>query len=165
LAELATLKAKTPKSFEEDLDAFMKKLDEVERQERIDEESTMKKLTKAAPASGKSRCVKTTKKGVNEKLPSDDGKQVRFQISTEVRKKYEKATATSKGIMKEKVVDEFDALVASKPAAPREKPGRRAASKVRLGCTKQLFNSHFSMLFLLQKIDYSLLNEDDECRT
>lgn len=28
--------------------------------------------------------------------------------------------------------DEFDALVASKPAAPREKPGRRAASKVKL---------------------------------
>lgn len=26
--------------------------------------------------------------------------------------------------------DEFDALVASKPAAPREKPGRRAATKV-----------------------------------
>lgn len=26
--------------------------------------------------------------------------------------------------------DEFDALVSSKPAAPREKPGRRAATKV-----------------------------------
>lgn len=27
--------------------------------------------------------------------------------------------------------DEFDALVSSKPQAPREKPGRRAASKVK----------------------------------
>lgn len=121
LAELATLKAKTPKNlWVEDLDAFMKKLDEVENKERLDEQQTVKKLSKAVAASGKSRNVKSTKKGgADETKPSDDGETIKFKMSAEMLKKYEKATATSKGIKKEKVVkmegveelDEFDALV------------------------------------------------------
>lgn len=127
LAELSTLKAKTPKSlWVEDLDAFMKKLDEVEHKERLDEEQTIKKITKSA-AAPKGRNVKSTKKsGFDETKPSDDGETIHFKMSAEMLKKYEKATATSKGIKKEKVIktegvveelDEFDALVGESGAA------------------------------------------------
>lgn len=141
LAELATLTAKTPKSlWVEDLDAFMKKLDEVEHKERIDEEQTIKKLSKvAAPAgkAGKSRNAKSPKKGgkSDETKPSDDGEMIKFKMSAEMLKKYEKATATSKGIKKEKVVktenveeaDEFDALVEG--GAKIEKPEKVVVKK------------------------------------
>lgn len=123
LAELATLKAKTPKGiWIEDLDAFMKKLDEVENKERLEEQQTIKKFSKSTVAAGKGRNQKPTSKkgGADETKPSDDGESIYFKLSAELLKKYEKATAASKGIKKEKVVkteaggeepDEFDALV------------------------------------------------------
>jgi len=131
LSELATLKAKTPKGiWIEDIDAFMKKLDEVELKERQEEEQTQKKMSKAAPATGKARGVKTGKKGNDETKPSNYGDLVKFKLSSEMLKKFEKATAISKGIKKEKVVkteaaetavgeepDEFDALVEGGSAA------------------------------------------------
>lgn len=139
LAELATLKAKSPKSlWVEDLDAFMKKLDEVEHKERMDEQQTAKKMSKAVATSGKARGGVKVKHGKDETKPSDDGESVEFKMTSDMLKKLEKATATSRGIKKEKVVkadgvvdlDEFDALVdggakiekAKKPRVKKE-PG------------------------------------------
>lgn len=134
LAELATLKAKTPKGiWVEDLDAFMKKLDEVEEKERMDEQQTTKKLSKAAVAvKGRGQKSTSKKSASDETKPSDDGESVYFKITAEMMKKYEKATATSKGtiIKKEKVVkteaggeepDEFDALVEGGVVVKEEK--------------------------------------------
>lgn len=141
LSELSTLKAKTPKGlWVEDLDAFIKKLDEVENKERMDEQQTAKKLSKTAAASGKSRNVKSNKKGggADETKPSDDGEQIDFKMSAEMLKKYEKATATSKGIKKEKAVkteggaeelDEFDALVEGGGGVKEEKVKKPRAKK------------------------------------
>lgn len=123
LVELATLKAKTPKGiWIEDLDAFMKKLDEVENKERLEENQTIKKLSKSVATASKGRNQKATSKkgGSDETKPSDDGESIKFKLTADMLKKYEKATANSKGIKKEKVVkteagseepDEFDALV------------------------------------------------------
>jgi DNA topoisomerase II len=146
LAELATLKAKTPKSlWVEDLDAFMKKLDEVEQKEIMEEQQTMKKLSKGAAAatSGKGRNVKTSKKnGVEETKPSVDGESVMFKMSEDMLKKYEKATAASKGIKKEKKVkvegeemDEFDALV-NEGGVKKEKPEKKPRAKKEPGEAK-----------------------------
>ena len=132
LSELSTLKAKTPKSiWVEDLDAFMKKLDEVENKERMEEQQIVKKLSKTAAASGKSRAIKSFKKGaIDETKPSEDGEPIYFKMSAEMLKKYEKATANSKGIKKEKVIkgepgeeiiDEFDALVGDTSGTKVEK--------------------------------------------
>jgi DNA topoisomerase II len=131
LSELATLKGKTPKGlWVEDLDAFMKKLDEVEQKEIAEEQQTVKKLSKgAASATGKGRNIKAKKAGVEETKPSDDGEAVRFKLTDDLLKKYEKATAASKGIKKEKKVkgepadelDEFDAMVTGEGSAKAEK--------------------------------------------
>lgn len=143
LSELATLKGKTPKSlWIEDLDAFSKKLDEVEHKERMDEEQTIKKFSKSASAP-KGRAIKGAKKTpVGETKPSEDGDVVSFEMTKELLKKYEKATATSKGIKKEKVIkseageeiDEFDALVAGDKKEPtgakvKKEPGEANAKK------------------------------------
>ena len=139
LAELAILKAKTPKGlWVEDLDAFMKKLDEVENKEILEEQQTMKKLTKgAAVATAKGRNVKTTKKSVVEDTkPSSYGQLIKFKLTDDMLKKYEKASATSKGVKKEKKVkkeeceelDEFDALV-NDAAVKTEQPVKKPAVK------------------------------------
>lgn len=146
LSELATLKAKTPKGlWVEDLDAFMKKLDEVENKERLEEQQIVKKLSKSAVASGKSRGVKSFKKGgVDETKPSEDGESLKFKISAEMLKKYEKATATSKGIKKEKVVkgevveelDEFDALVGNTSGSVKAENEKKPRAKKEPGEAK-----------------------------
>ena len=124
LSELNVLKAKTPKNlWVEDLDAFIKKLDEVEDRERKEENETFKKLNKStAPAVKGGRAKASRKSGaMYETKPSEDSTPVSFELTEELLKKYEKATAASKGagVKKEKVVksevgeeiDEFDALV------------------------------------------------------
>lgn len=149
LAELATLKAKSPKNlWVEDLDAFMKKLDEVERKEREDEEQTIKKFSKtAAAASVKGRTVKG-KKGaaIGETKPSADGEVVDFTVSDEMLKKFEKADAVSKGVKKEKVVktegaageelDEFDALVNESGGAIKTEKVKKPRAKKEPGEAK-----------------------------
>lgn len=147
LAELATLKAKTPKGlWVEDLDAFMKKLDEVENKERLEEQQISKKMSKSkavASSSVKGRNIKGgggggKKGGLDETKPSDDGENIKFKLTDDMLKKYEKASAISKAVKKEKVVktegaaaveelDEFDALVEGgvkpvKAAAEAKKP-------------------------------------------
>ena len=121
LSELNILKAKTPKNlWVEDLDAFVKKLDEVESKERLDDEEIFKKLNKTVQSvKGGGRAKASRKSGaMYETKPSDDSTPISFELTEELLKKYEKATAASKGIKKEKVkaeageeVDEFDALV------------------------------------------------------
>jgi DNA topoisomerase-2 len=124
--ELNILKKKTPKNlWAEDLDALAKKLDEVEAKERDEEEKLLKSLTKSKAAmktekGSKQRSTVKTFSKVDDTKPSIHGDLVRFELSAEMLKKYEKATALSKGIKKEKNIkaepgeelDEFDALVA-----------------------------------------------------
>lgn len=120
LDELRTLKAKSPKKlWSEDLDALLQKLDEVEKRERQQEETSLQKIVKQEKSS-KQRNVKSSNK-VDLTKPSLDAEPIEFTLSEEMLKKYEKATALSKGIKKEKAVkvepaneeiDEFDALVA-----------------------------------------------------
>lgn len=123
--ELKLLRSKTSKDlWVEDLDALSYKLQEVERKERDEEEKLLKSLAKSKPAKAsqgnKQRNVKTTWSKVDDTKPSAHGDLVKFELSAEMLKKYEKATALSKGIKKEKNIksepgdemDEFDALVA-----------------------------------------------------
>ena len=143
LAELNVLKEKTPKNlWVEDLDAFVKKLDEVEEKERRDESETFKKLNKsAAPAVKGARAKASRKSGaMYETKPSEDSTPVSFELTEELLKKYEKATAASKGttVKKEKVVkaeageeiDEFDALVEGGGSGDGPKPAvKKVAAK------------------------------------
>lgn len=157
LSELTTLKSKSPKNlWVEDLDSFMKKLDEVEEKERLDEEQTIKKLSKGVAAKGTKggRTFKPAKKGSDETKPSDDGETIKFQLNDADLKKYEKAAAASKGVKKEKKVkaepgeelDEFDALVnedgvkaepvkkavvKKEPAAAKPKKEKKTADKMK----------------------------------
>lgn len=58
--------------------------------------------------------------------------------------------------------DEFDAMVSANVEAPREKPGRRAATKVSWNIIWSIpLISNFFLEFLNQKIDYSLLNDGE----
>lgn len=120
LAELTTLKKKTPMNlWNEDLDAFMKKLDEVEDKERREESEFSKKSAKAAAGikTGRGKSVKAEK---SETKPSMYGDRIDFKITDEMSKKYDKV-ANPPRVKKEKViktegateeVDEFDALIA-----------------------------------------------------
>jgi DNA topoisomerase-2 len=124
LDELRALKLKTPKRmWSEDLDALMKKLNEVESKERAEEEKLLLSLSKSkgAAAASKGRAIKGSMSFKKDQTkPSANGESVNFILSNEMLKKYEKAAAVSRGIKKEKAiktegdeeVDEFDALVA-----------------------------------------------------
>ncbi|XP_070497266.1 DNA topoisomerase 2 isoform X1 [Chironomus tepperi] len=142
LNELNTLKKKEPKHlWIEDLDALNKKLDEVEQKERDEEEKMLKSLSKSkASQSSKQRNIKSFAKADDTK-PSVHGDRVRFELSAEMLKKYEKATALSKGIKKEKAIksepgeemDEFDALVAGDgdSSIKKEKPEKVKKPRVK----------------------------------
>lgn len=141
LEELRILKSKTPrKLWTEDLDALIKKLEEVEEKERKEEEQTKQKIAKSQSAAGSKggRAIKSTSSKKDETKPSIHGETIDFKLSEEMLKKYEKATAVSRGekaVKKEKKIkteagdemDEFDALVEGgsgkkeKVAKPRTK--------------------------------------------
>lgn len=153
LEELRLLQAKTPKKmWTDDLDALMKKLDEVESKERFDEEKSLLQVNKSKSATGKSRNIKAMYGKTDTTKPSQNGEPIRFKLTDEMLKKYEKATALSRGIKKEKTLksepgaeeaDDFDTLVAGgdsevivkqekvkKPRAKKE-PGEAKAKKER----------------------------------
>ncbi|XP_049538029.1 DNA topoisomerase 2 [Anopheles darlingi] len=146
LMELKSLQAKTLQMlWMEDLDALSRKLDEVEEKERLDAISTEKKLKSAAmkgSATAGGRKVVGKKTAIDDTKPSVDAESVRFRVTEELLKKYEKAAASAAAgkIRKEKKEpgenggggaadgpDEFDALVegGTAPAAgekPKPKP-------------------------------------------
>lgn len=109
IAELKTLQAKTPALlWEDDLDEFIAKLDEVEKKEREDEAGTKpKEKTKAKLGRLKLQAAET--------LPSPVGRRVEPRINDEDRKKCERldqaARNAKEGIKKErkKVKKEVDA--------------------------------------------------------
>lgn len=129
LSELAVLKAKTcEKLWENDLEALEKALDALEEKERNDEIGSNKKtskttLGKTAKVSGRKRADKST----GDSQPSNDGVKVRFRITAEMMKKYDKATVLSsrskikkedkEGGAGELEGDEFDVLVNKKKPA------------------------------------------------
>lgn len=136
LAELAALKNKTKEIlWLDDLDALSKKLDEVEEKERLDAINTEKKLKSggAAKAGGRGGVKSFGKKAaIDETKPSDIGEEIKFKLTEELIKKYEKAAAISSGasrVKKEKkepgeggVEDEFDALVEGKKPKVKKEP-------------------------------------------
>uniref|UniRef100_A0A2M4ABL1 DNA topoisomerase 2 n=2 Tax=Anopheles triannulatus TaxID=58253 RepID=A0A2M4ABL1_9DIPT len=145
LMELKTLQSKTIQMlWMEDLDALARKLDEVEEKERLDAISTEKKLKSAAmkgSATAGGRKIVAKKTAIDDTKPSMDAESVRFRVTEELLKKYEKAAATAAAgkVKKEKKEpgengggaadgpDEFDALVegGTAPAAgekPKAKP-------------------------------------------
>ncbi|XP_058125449.1 DNA topoisomerase 2 isoform X1 [Anopheles ziemanni] len=138
LAELKALQAKTSEGlWMDDLDALSKKLDEVEEKERLDAISTEKKLKAGASkgmSAGGRKVVKKT--AIDDTKPSADAEAVRFKMTEEMLKKYEKAAAAAAAskVKKEKKEpgengeeDEFDALVAAggDPGAEKPKPKPR----------------------------------------
>lgn len=139
LLELKILKDKTTKDlYTEDLDEFMKALDDVEEKERL-EESGQKKATAAAKKAMAKKAIKkrTSTADGSELTPDPKGVKVEFKVTGELIKKMEKAVhlAANKGEKKEKKEkkekaekeggaegDEFDNLVAGKkPAIKKEK--------------------------------------------
>ncbi|XP_055544705.1 DNA topoisomerase 2 [Wyeomyia smithii] len=141
LSELAALKNKTKEIlWLDDLDALSKKLDEVEEKERLDAINTEKKLKSGGTAKAGGRGgVKSfgKKSAIDDTKPSEIGEEIKFKLTDDLIKKYEKAAALSTGatrVKKEKkepgeggVEDEFDALVEGKkpkvkrePKAPKE---------------------------------------------
>ncbi|XP_050100633.1 DNA topoisomerase 2 [Anopheles aquasalis] len=143
LMELKSLQAKTLQMlWMEDLDALSRKLDEVEEKERLEAISTEKKLKSAAmkgSATAGGRKVVTKKTAIDDTKPSVDAESVRFRVTEELLKKYEKAAATAAAgkVKKEKKEpgengggaadgpDEFDALVEGGETAgekPKAKP-------------------------------------------
>uniref|UniRef100_A0A182MZ68 DNA topoisomerase 2 n=1 Tax=Anopheles dirus TaxID=7168 RepID=A0A182MZ68_9DIPT len=126
LAELKALHAKTPQVlWIDDLDVLAQKLDEVEEKERLDAISTEKKLKGAAGKafSGAGRMVGGARKtAIDDTKPSLDAEAIRFRLSEDLLKRFEKAAAGK--VKKEKKEpgengadgggeegDEFDALV------------------------------------------------------
>lgn len=127
LEELRIIKSKSPrKLWTEDLDALVMKMDEVENKERAEDEQLRLKLAKgpagkAAAAAPKGRAKAPAAKK-DETKPSLHGELIKFKLTEDMLKKYEKAAAASraeKGVKKEVKVksevgeelDEFDALV------------------------------------------------------
>ncbi|XP_042857446.1 DNA topoisomerase 2-alpha-like isoform X2 [Penaeus japonicus] len=108
--ELEELKKKSPENlWLTDLDEFLKKLDEVEQEERESEAAANKKSSTA---------TKKVKKLKNETMPSPFGERVVPSIDPEMKKKAEKAAAAkeNKGKRVKKEVlenDDFDDLVAA----------------------------------------------------
>ncbi|XP_064478636.1 DNA topoisomerase 2-alpha-like [Ornithodoros turicata] len=88
-AELEALRKKSPEHlWEEDLTAFEAKLDEVEKQEREDETSTVKTVVKT----GKGR-AKSAKNTSEETKPAVDGERVIPKVDWEAKKKAPAGTA------------------------------------------------------------------------
>lgn len=130
LSELGILKAKTPEGlWEADLEALEKKLDEVEEKERQEELGVNMKTAKqmAAKAAGTGK-RKRAVKGNDEIYPASDGVKVKFKVTEEVLKKYEKmAAANARAKAKKETgegnggeVDEFDNLVNKVKKEPGE---------------------------------------------
>ncbi|KXJ75497.1 hypothetical protein RP20_CCG011615 [Aedes albopictus] len=134
LSELNSLKAKTLEMlWQDDLDALSKKLDEVEEKERLDAISTEKKLKSgAAAAKGGRGAIKSfsKKSAIDDTKPSDMGEEVKFKVTEELLKKYEKAAAPANPrVKKEKKEpgeggegDEFDALIEGKKPKVKKEP-------------------------------------------
>ncbi|GAB0086230.1 DNA topoisomerase 2 [Sergentomyia squamirostris] len=151
VSELKMLQAKTPEMiWLADLDTLEKKLDEVEQTERDDESSTQKKQ-QAKIAKGPTS--KATRKGKGDKMeifPAANGHAIEFKMTTELVKKYEKASAMSanQGVKKEKgakkvkkeegadATDELDALVNSGDASIKEEKGKKTKKTDGLKQTK-----------------------------
>ncbi|XP_075742142.1 uncharacterized protein LOC142795288 [Rhipicephalus microplus] len=92
-AEVETLRRKTPENlWEEDLDVFMTKLDEVEKAERDDESSTGAKAAGLKLATSKGGRVKgsSSKKMEAETQPSPFGERVEPKVDWEAKRKTEK---------------------------------------------------------------------------
>lgn len=151
LAELKVLRSKSPEQlWVADLDEFLQKLTEVEEAERLEAAGSgkKKKPVKKETLMGKARAASSKKKaGRDETKPSEDGFEVKFRVTEEMLKKYEKAEKGASGarVKKEKKeptaeggeeVDEFDALVEAgekgekvkKPRVKKE-PGEKKPKK------------------------------------
>ena len=150
LTELSIVQAKTPKMlWVEDLDVFIKKLDEVEERERAEEAQTISKIKKSKASANIAKGGRGKGKfsaGFDETKPSPDAILVDFKATDEIIKKYERAAAQSKGVAKVKKepkeaakvkaedgeeMDEFDALVegGSKPVAKKPVVKKEPAEK------------------------------------
>ncbi|XP_053662617.1 DNA topoisomerase 2 [Anopheles marshallii] len=136
LAELKALEAKTPEVlWIDDLDVLSRKMDEVEEKERLDAISTEKKLKntagKGGPSAGRTK-TGSRKSAIDDTKPSIEAEEVKFRISEDMIKKFEKAAAGK--VKKEKKepgengdegegeIDEFDALVEGGGGGGGEKP-------------------------------------------
>lgn len=131
LAELAILRAKTSESiWQVDLEALEKGLNDFEEKERREEAEGTKNSKQAAVKSavkgGRKRAERTV-----DFLPDPRGVKIKFRITAEMLKKYEKlATAGLKKPKKEGKegeegeIDEFDALVnkPKKEVKPKKEP-------------------------------------------
>lgn len=139
IAELKALQEKTPEMlWLDDLDALLKKMNEVEEKERLEEISTEKKLKGSAkPLKGKGYGKKNA---IDDTKPSAYGEELKFKVTEELFKKYEKLAAVAAGgkVKKEKkspgeggdAVDEFDALVeGTKKANVKKEPKEPKAPK------------------------------------
>ncbi|XP_055594140.1 DNA topoisomerase 2 isoform X2 [Uranotaenia lowii] len=135
LSELAALKNKTLEMlWVDDLDVLQKKMDEVEEKERLDAISTEKKLkggAAKAAASGRGMKSVAKKSAIDDTKPSVMGEEVKFKLSDELIKKYEKLAAGPTRVKKEKKEpgedgaegeDEFDALVEGKKPKVKKEP-------------------------------------------
>lgn len=137
LVELAAIKAKSLEvMWTDDLDVLSKKLDEVEERERLDAISTEKKLKSGAGKSAGRGGMKSLgkKSAIDETKPSQMGEEVRFKVTEELLKKYEKLAAgpANPRVKKEKKEpgeagaeggdDEFDALVEGKKPKVKKEP-------------------------------------------
>lgn len=131
--EVETLRRKTPENlWDEDLNAFTTKLDEVEQVERDDENSTGTKAVGLKMASGKGGRPKSgSKKMETETQPSPFGERVEPKVDWEAKKKSEKGTGP--GRKPKKSFDEGKSESAAgggddgEGSAP--KPVRKRASK------------------------------------
>ncbi|XP_050072339.1 DNA topoisomerase 2 [Anopheles maculipalpis] len=132
LSELKALQGKTPESlWNDDLDMLVRKLDEVEEKERLDAISTEKKMKGAASKAGTSgrKVTMGRKSAIDDTKPSMHAEAVKFRISEDMVKKFEKAASVK--VKKEKKepgengedgggeVDEFDALVEGEKPKPK----------------------------------------------
>ncbi|XP_058060670.1 DNA topoisomerase 2 [Anopheles bellator] len=136
LAELKALQAKTREGlWMDDLEILERKLNEVEEKERLEAISTEKKLkmgsSKAVTVGGRKQMAKKT--AIDDTKPSTDAEEIRFRVTEELLKKYEKAAAVSAAgkVKKEKkepgenggeAIDEFDALVEGNGEKSKPKP-------------------------------------------
>ncbi|XP_055638882.1 DNA topoisomerase 2 [Toxorhynchites rutilus septentrionalis] len=134
LAELAAIKAKTQEMlWTDDLDALASKLDEVEEKERLEAINTEKKLKGGVKGAGRGLKTTAKKAAIDETKPSDMGEEVKFKITEDLLKKYEKITAVKKEKKEpgEGGDDEFDALVDGKKPRVKKEPKEPKEPKVK----------------------------------
>ncbi|XP_055377306.1 DNA topoisomerase 2 [Condylostylus longicornis] len=141
LVELKTLQGKTAEIlWLDDLDAFEKKLNEVEEKERLEELGINAKISKNMTMKMKQMGKRNIKSATEDIYPSKNGMKIDFKVTSEILKKVEAQVEAAKryrskdpkikkekgisasGVGKEEPseeIDEFDALVegASKPGA------------------------------------------------